>query len=58
MFAIRAGRGYTINEDFLKATRKLMETKVNLVFLFSFWRASRAVASQKLETPASYKKVT
>ncbi len=27
MFAIRAGRGYTINEDFMKATRKLMETK-------------------------------
>ena len=25
MFAIRAGRGYTINDDFSKATRKLLE---------------------------------
>jgi 26S proteasome regulatory subunit T4 len=27
MFAIRAGRGYVVNEDFMKATRKLMESK-------------------------------
>lgn len=27
MFAIRAGRGYTINEDFMKATRKVLESK-------------------------------
>lgn len=27
MFAIRAGRGYTLNEDFMKATRKMMEAK-------------------------------
>merc|ERR1711991_105104 len=27
MFAIRAGRGYTINDDFSKATRKLLESK-------------------------------
>jgi 26S proteasome regulatory subunit T4 len=27
MFAIRAGRGYTINEDFTKATRKILDSK-------------------------------
>ena len=27
MFAIRAGRGYTVNEDFMKATRKLLDSK-------------------------------
>ena len=36
MFGIRAGRGFTVNEDFMKPTRKVIDAKKVVIDLVGY----------------------